>query len=141
MHAVFEIQISTLLDCLNVFGTAGERISPNKTKKKKYRGWHKPDDPDSGSDSDEGGGGRGGHSGKPGGRIEQYLGTENVPLTNQESRKYGDSDSQVGTMKAQPRRVSLFLFSDEASSRMQKVRLLGPDSIREPSTKAQASLL
>lgn len=72
-HTVFELQVNTLLDCLNVFGTAGERSAANKDKNKN-KGWRKPNHHGGGSDvdSDEdnagGSGRRGGGSSNRSGR-------------------------------------------------------------------------
>lgn len=54
----FELRCDALLECLNVFGTAGSvsATSNAKSNKKKYRGWRKLGQ-GSGSDSDDGGGG------------------------------------------------------------------------------------
>jgi len=73
LQTEFEIPMSTLLECLNVFGSAGGIPTAGKKKKKHhYRDWRKANQ----SDSDSDGGGRSGRSMNASGRIDQYMGAE-----------------------------------------------------------------
>lgn len=64
---VFEVPLNTLIDCLNIFGTAG----PSATTSSKLRKW-RGDGADVDDDAPGGGRPTGGHGGT--GRIENMLG-------------------------------------------------------------------
>lgn len=71
-RTIFEVNLQTMIDCLNVFGTASASASSASTKKLKYAGWDKPDEDGQGEGS--GPRGRGGANASRNGRIDQYMG-------------------------------------------------------------------
>ena len=74
-NAAFEIPLNTLIECLNIFGTAGP-ASTNMNNTGKYKKWKKAGEDSDHDDDDEGGGGGGGR-GRGNGHaqgIESYFG-------------------------------------------------------------------
>lgn len=67
LAAAFEVPLTTLLECLNIFGSAGPGGAPNSTAHKK---WRRAED-DDGAEDGEGGGGGGRRTGRG---IEHFLG-------------------------------------------------------------------
>lgn len=70
-NAAFEIPLNTLIECLNIFGTAGP-ASTNTNSSGKYKKWKKAGEDSDHDDDDEGGRGRGNHGNARG--IESYFG-------------------------------------------------------------------
>lgn len=62
VNAALEIPLNTLIECLNIFGTAGGASGPSEGR---YRKWRKGDESDDGGDDSDGEGGKG--KGKRGG--------------------------------------------------------------------------
>lgn len=77
-RTIFEVNLQTMIDCLNVFGTASATASSaTAAKKHKYAGWDKPDqggDDDRGEGSSSKGKGNANGSVSRNGRIDQYMG-------------------------------------------------------------------
>ena len=67
-NAAFEIPLNTLIECLNIFGTAGP-ASTNTSNSGKYKKWKKAGEDSDHDDDDEGGRGRGNARG-----IDSYFG-------------------------------------------------------------------
>ena len=88
-NAAFEIPLNILIDCLNIFGTAGPATSSSGGGTANYKRWRQVDEDDSDETRDDGdnggrgrGGGRGGRRGGggggrvgAGGTIETYFGS------------------------------------------------------------------
>lgn len=88
-NAAFEIPLNILIDCLNIFGTAGPATSSSGGGTGNYKRWRQVDEGNSDDTRDDGdnggrggGGGRGGRRGGGGGggrgagvTIETYLGS------------------------------------------------------------------
>ncbi|KAI0956686.1 hypothetical protein AcW1_005304 [Taiwanofungus camphoratus] len=79
-NTAFEIPLNTLIECLNIFGTAGGSSTSTTTK---YRRWRRPDDSDHEDQNDEGQGPSGRNQSRSGtnkglvnSRIDQHFGSE-----------------------------------------------------------------
>jgi cell cycle checkpoint protein len=72
-NAAFEIPLNTLIECLNIFGTAGP-ASTNANGTGKYKKWKKTGEDSDHDDENEGGGGGGrGRNGGNARGIESYF--------------------------------------------------------------------
>ncbi|TFK34832.1 Rad1/Rec1/Rad17 [Crucibulum laeve] len=73
-NAAFEIPLNTLIECLNIFGTAGP-VSTNNSGDK-FKKWRRAEDGSDDDDGDDNGrrGGRRGVSGGGGGPLDAYFG-------------------------------------------------------------------
>ncbi|CCM05792.1 uncharacterized protein FIBRA_08025 [Fibroporia radiculosa] len=72
----FEIQLQTLIECMNIFGTAGGSAIPSGNK---YRRWHQDANSDNENDRGEGASNRSNNRSNKtpaNGRIDQYFGHE-----------------------------------------------------------------
>ncbi|KAJ7273000.1 Rad1/Rec1/Rad17 [Mycena rebaudengoi] len=73
-NAAFEIPLNTLVECLNIFGTAGPSASATNGPTSKFKKWKKAGDNSDGDDNDDDGDARGrkGRQSKENG-IDQYF--------------------------------------------------------------------
>lgn len=78
-NAAFQVHLNILIECINIFGTAGPMATPFTSNANMHKKWRRGDEE---TDNEDGGGGRRGGDDLGNRRIEAFLGGAQANRTN-----------------------------------------------------------